>query len=52
MKYDFIVMKGNWTDRVDTILQREGIDKELITAIRISWNIEKKETRFEIYSRG
>jgi len=52
MKYDLIVMKGNWTDRVDAILQHEGIDKELITAIQITWDIEKKETKFSIYSRG
>jgi hypothetical protein len=52
MKYDFIVMKGNWTDRVDTVLEHEGIDKELITAIQITWDIEKKETKFSIYSRG
>lgn len=52
MKYNVIIMKGNWTDRVDTVLQHEGIDKELITAIQITWNIEKKETKFSIYSRG
>ena len=52
MKNRFIIMKGNWTDRIDTVLQHEGIDKELITAIQISWDIEKKETRFSIYSRG
>lgn len=52
MKYDIIVTKGNWTDRVDTVLQNEGIDKELITAIQITWDIEKKETKFIIYSRG
>lgn len=52
MNYNVIVINGNWTDRVDTVLQHEGIDKELITAIQISWDIEKKETRFSIYSRG
>lgn len=52
MKYNVIIVKGNWTDRVDTVLQHEGIDKELITAIQITWNIEKKETKFSIYSRG
>lgn len=52
MKYRFIIMKGNWTDRVNTVLQHEGIDKELVTAIQISWDIEKKETKFSIYSRG
>lgn len=52
MKYDLIVIKGNWTERVDTVLQHEGIDKELIIAIQITWDIEKKETKFSIYSRG
>lgn len=52
MKYNVIVMKGNWTDRVESILAHEGIDKELITAIQITWDIEKKETKFSIYSRG
>ena len=52
MQYNEIVIKGNWTDRVDTVLAHEGIDKELITAIQISWDIEKKETKFSIYSRG
>lgn len=52
MKYVYIAMKGNWTDRVNTVLQHEGIDKELVTAIQISWDIEKKETKFSIYSRG
>ncbi len=52
MRYDVIVIKGNWTDRVDTVLQHEGIDKELITDIQITWDIEKKETKFIICSRG
>ena len=52
MQYNEIVIKGNWTDRVDTVLAYEGIDKELITAIQISWDIEKKETKFSVYSRG
>ena len=52
MQYNEIVIKGNWTDRVDTVLAHEGIDKELITAIQISWDIEKKETKFSVYSRG
>lgn len=52
MKYDVIIMKGNWTDRVDTILEHEGIDKTLITSIQITWDIEKKETKFSIFSRG
>lgn len=52
MKYNVIIVKGNWTDSVDTVLQHEDIDKELITAIQITWDIEKKETKFSIYSRG
>jgi hypothetical protein len=52
MKYDIIIMKGNWTDRVDTVLAHEDIDKQLVTAIQITWDIEKKETKFSIYSRG
>ena len=52
MKYDFIIMKGNWTNRVDTVLERENIDKNLVTAIQITGDIEKKETKFSIYSRG
>lgn len=52
MKYDHITMKGNWTDRVDTVLEHEGIDKQLVTAMEITWNIVTNETKFSIYSRG
>lgn len=51
MKYDVIVMKGNWTDRVDAILEHEGIDKNLITAMQITWDIEKKETKL-VFTAG
>lgn len=52
MKYDVIVMKGNWTDRVDTILNHEEIDKNKITFINITYSCCKNETTFKIYSRG
>lgn len=28
MKYSVLVVKGNWTDRVDVVLYHEGIDKK------------------------
>lgn len=48
----FIEIKGNWADRVDTVLENEGIEKELISSIQITWDIVTNETRFNIYSRG
>lgn len=52
MKYSVIVVKGNWTDRVDTVLQHEGIDKDLITFMNITYSGCLNETTFKIYSRG
>lgn len=52
MKYDIIVIKGNWTDRVDTVLYHEGIDKNKITFMNITYNGCLNETTFKIYSRG
>jgi hypothetical protein len=52
MKHTFIAMKGNWTDRVDTVLEHEGIDKQLVAAMQITWDIVTNETKFSIYSRG
>lgn len=52
MKYDIIVIKGNWTDRVDTVLYHEGIDKNKITFMNITYSGCLNETTFKIYSRG
>lgn len=51
MKYDLIVIKGNWTDRVDAVLYHEGIDKNKITFMNITYSGCLNETTFKIYSR-
>lgn len=52
MKYSVIVVKGNWADRVDTVLYHEGIDKNKITFMNIAYSGCLNETTFKIYSRG
>lgn len=52
MKYDFIVIKGNWTERVDVVLYNEGIDKNKISFMNITYSGCLNETTFKIYSRG
>lgn len=52
MKHTFIAMVGNWVDRVDIILEHEGIDKNTISSMNIAWNPVHNATYFSIYSRG
>lgn len=52
MKYSVIVIKGNWTDRVDIVLYNERIDKSKITFMNITYSGCQNETTFKIYSRG
>lgn len=52
MKHVFIAMEGNWVDRINIILEREEIDKNTISSIRVVWDSVHYETRFDIYSRG
>lgn len=52
MKYNVIVMKGNWTERVDAVLYHEGIDKNKISFMNITYSGHLNETTFKIYSRG
>ena len=52
MKYTVIVVKGNWTNRVDVVLYHEGIDKNKITFMNIIYSGCTNETTFKIYSKG
>lgn len=52
MRYTHLVVKGNWTERVDTVLYHEGIDKNKITYMNITYSGCLNETTFKIFSRG
>lgn len=52
MKYVYIVINGNWLDRVNIVLEREDIKNSAVVSMHIDYNESANETRFEIYSRG
>lgn len=52
MKHIFIAMVGNWVDRINIILEREEIDKNIVSSIRIVWDPVHYETRLDIDCRG
>lgn len=49
MKHLQLTMSGNWTTRIDTILDNNEIDKDMITFMAVSYNAFLNETHIKIY---
>lgn len=51
MRHLLITIKGNWTTRINAIINNNEIDREKITIININYNCYVDETSVEIYCR-
>lgn len=51
MKHIQLTMSGNWSTRIDTILNNNDIDKNMITFLTVSYSAYLNETTVKIYCR-